>query len=367
MSILVAEVIGFTFLVIAFLIISRPRSFSGSSHDLLICAAHSDDCVIMGAEMAYRTLRDGRMVNIVYLTCSGPSPDSEISRRRATEAIEAWTSNGVPEGNIHFINLPESAVSGPLAYPEEAISTAAGFLTSLMEKLPANAVVLLPAEGELHVDHRSTRRAAIMAATQISRDDLNFFETPEYNLYLSMCQDVIAVFNAMLRSIPFVEKLGLKKYRNSAVFPSGSSGSIFRDTPKRLQLKLAMFNAFTSQDPNLMRAYFGYRARYRRIADVANANIVPKKRFFRLFGNKSDTSVLLVYVFVLMLAFQAAYQMASSVANNSYMIPVAFAPAATIGAIFILSGLSLIGFCRKRLEFTAGTLIAVSGLILGSI
>src|SRR5260370_35832010 len=99
-----------------------PRSFLDLPRDVLICAAHSDDCVIMGAEYCHGAVKSGRSVRIIYLTCSGPHSEADISRTRRAEALAAWSALGVHEENLTFIDLSESPVRGPLSYSDRDLS-----------------------------------------------------------------------------------------------------------------------------------------------------------------------------------------------------------------------------------------------------
>src|SRR5262249_18303239 len=76
---------------------SIPKNFPDPPRHVLICAAHSDDCVIVGAEYAYGAIKNDLSVRVAYLTCSGPNPEAEISRTRTAEALKAWSTLGVPK------------------------------------------------------------------------------------------------------------------------------------------------------------------------------------------------------------------------------------------------------------------------------
>src|SRR5262249_53143664 len=110
-----------------------PKPFRDPPRPVLICAAHSDDCVIIGAEYASGAVERGLPVKVAYLTCSGPHPDAEISRRRKAEALTAWSSLGVPIENLIFANLPESPVEGPSNYsPHDLGSASAAFEAAIL-------------------------------------------------------------------------------------------------------------------------------------------------------------------------------------------------------------------------------------------
>lgn len=115
---------------------------------VLVCCAHSDDCVIMAGEYAYAAILDGLTVHIIYLTCSGPDPTAEISQLRRKEAITAWSSVGVPENNLTFIDLPQAAaVEGQLTYSDDEMARAKGVIQSKILILPPQAAVCIGIDG----------------------------------------------------------------------------------------------------------------------------------------------------------------------------------------------------------------------------
>ena len=116
--------------------VAAPKPFHDPPHDVLICCAHSDDCVITGAEYACGTIRNGLSVRVVYLTCSAPHPDSEIAKIRKAEALAAWSQLDVPEDNFTFIDLSESPVRGPLSYSDKGLANAEENLKTLIRSLP---------------------------------------------------------------------------------------------------------------------------------------------------------------------------------------------------------------------------------------
>src|SRR5688572_15985961 len=73
-------------------VIGRPKSFVGAPRPVLICVAHSDDCVIAGAEYAKGALAAGLSVQVFYMTCGADTVGSELAAIRRMEAIAAWRS-----------------------------------------------------------------------------------------------------------------------------------------------------------------------------------------------------------------------------------------------------------------------------------
>ena len=79
---------------------ATPKPLRDPACHVLICVAHSDDCVIIGAEYAYGAIRNGLSVRVAYLTCSSPHPDLRDrpdKRERGTGSmVKAWRSEGKP-------------------------------------------------------------------------------------------------------------------------------------------------------------------------------------------------------------------------------------------------------------------------------
>ena len=162
--------------VICSLLAAKPKPFPDPPRHVLICCAHSDDCVITGVEYACGTVRNGLSVEIAYLTCSAPHPDTETAKIRKTEALAAWSRLGVAEKNFTFINLSESPVRGPLTYSDNDIENAKENFKALILSLPQNAAVIIPAQGEYHVDHRTVRKITLCAVVDSKRGDLIVYE-----------------------------------------------------------------------------------------------------------------------------------------------------------------------------------------------
>ena len=225
----------------------------------MIIAAHSDDCVIMGAEMAWSVVKSGGTIRVVYLTCSGPDPSSEIALTRAKEARNAWAS--LSSVSFHDLNLPESPVSGPTAYSPASLETAVQALEQIVRELPPDALVLVPASHEEHIDHRNARSVAIKACNKAERTELAIIETPEYNSVISLRADPVHVMWLILSQFPLVYRW-LPERKVSSSFLSGPSG-VKISKRAAFDLKLGMLQSFESQDPELLTRYFSWESRYR--------------------------------------------------------------------------------------------------------
>lgn len=340
-----------------FCMISRKPSLTIPSRDLLICAAHSDDCVIMGAEMAYGSLKEGYSVRILFLTCSAEIAESDMAGKRAAEAIKAWGSVNVPRENIRFINLPQSRIGGAPQYSDDDLERASGDIEDALNAMPEGSYVILPAEGETHVDHISVRQAAIGAARRLKRGDLTFFETPEYNLYLSMAQDPLRVVEKIARSIPYMEKLMGRESVFSG-FPRGAPGSVFRDSPNRLDFKISMFDHFISQNPELLRAYFSSKSRYRALDVFSEPNPLSEKRYFKILSRNSDFSVVMFLLLVFGLAGTASHAVFDRFGGGGFEI-------GHLISLILMAAILAFGVARRRLTFSFLVGAMLVGLLAG--
>lgn len=265
---------------------ARPRPLKDIAPELFIAAAHSDDCVIMGAEPATQTLAAGGRVTIFYLTCSADSPESAIARQRADEARTAWAQLKPDRVEMHFFNLPQSPVPGPRNYGDAALLAASSKIAERLRQATEGAWLIVPAANESHIDHRAIRKAAVDAAHGVGRSDLRIVETTEYNSTLSLLQDPLAVLHALVRSLPRLGQL-LPRHSAAPAFGSGSPGRLVPTGTGALAQKLRMLDAFTSQDPALLRHFFSWRSRYR--------DMVPgEQQGIRVLGSRADALVILL-------------------------------------------------------------------------
>ena len=289
--------------ILTTIIVRAPRTFRDEPKNVLICCAHSDDCVIAGAEYAYGSVRKGLSVRIAYLTCSAARPESEIAQIRKQEAIAAWSTFGIPDQNLTFINLSESPVRGPISQSRKELLHASRVLVHLFMSLPEHAVIIVPAEGESHVDHRTVRRLSMAAIAQSKRKDITIYETPEYNNYLSFVQGPHRAIRTLVRYMPLLNRL-VEPYNGAANYVSGPPGFIFRDTPNRLLAKRTMLRCFHSQNGDRLAENFGHHTLYRKIPP-RNAVFFP--RYISAFGACSDLSTICLGLALLALSFFAGY------------------------------------------------------------
>jgi LmbE family N-acetylglucosaminyl deacetylase len=343
-----------------------PKPLRDPPRDVLICSAHSDDCVIMGAEYAYGAVQNGLSVRIAYLTCSGPDPDAEISQTRRVEALAAWSALGVPKENLAFINLSQSPINGPPSYSDRDIEGAREIFKTIILSLPKNAAVIVPARGESHVDHRTVREVSLHAVVDSKRDDLLVYETPEYNALLSLVHCPKRTIWTVLRHLPSLNRL-VKPYAGPSNYVNGPPGFVFRDTPGRLAKKKELLTYFPSQDGDLLVRLFGYETPYRRVALSEHLRGPNKALCFSAFGRCCDPSALALGFAVLGMLFFVGHKVARG-------LTIALSPALPVDkGLALLGGLVASAYFVRRVRRTASletslfAWAAAFGLISGAL
>lgn len=286
---------------------ARPKPFRDPARHVLICCAHSDDCVIMGAEYAYGAIQCGLSIRIVYLTCSAPHPDTDVARTRKAEALKVWSSLDVPYKNFTFINLSQSPVAGPLGYSDRDITRATESLKAAVLSLPENAAVIVPAQGESHVDHRIARKISLQAIIDSKRQDLLVYETPEYNAFLSFVHCPKRAIRAILTFVPLLNRL-LMPYVGRSNYVKGPPGLVFRDTADRLAMKKQLLRCFSSQNGDRLALSFGHKTLYRQVSLTKSLREPTKASGIPAFGAYCGISVLAFGVALLGVAFLTAHE-----------------------------------------------------------
>jgi LmbE family N-acetylglucosaminyl deacetylase len=154
----------------------RPGSIDAPARDVLVVAAHPDDCVIMAGEYALHALAQGKRVAVYYLTCGAARDDPARAAARRTEALTAWSMAGVPPEALTFGELPEQGPADTEARTREELARARAQLEDQMRALPRGAALFVPAASEEHVDHRLLRRVALESLRATGRRDLVVYE-----------------------------------------------------------------------------------------------------------------------------------------------------------------------------------------------
>ena len=344
-----------------------PRIFNDPPRDVLIFAAHSDDCVIVGAEYALYAAEQGFSVRIVYLTCSGPNPDAGISDTRKNEAVTAWRDIGVSVNNLTFINLPQSNIHGPIGYTADEIERARDVFRSSLFQLPNHSAIIIPSNGESHVDHRTVRALALDALRKSKRADLIIYESPEYNNNLSIIYAPEKTIRTILRFVPLINRL-IRKYSGPANFIDGPKGAIFSNV-SYLAKKQELLMYFLSQNGSILKNHFGHSTLYRKV-NLSRTETEPLNRTrFRAFGHQCDLSVLVWGLGVGVAIFSTAYATADQILRT---LPPQWSSKASSGLIFFSLSLGwsyLARMLNRRASMESALFMGagIFGLVLASI
>jgi LmbE family N-acetylglucosaminyl deacetylase len=292
----------------------RPRINREPIGDLLIVAAHQDDCVILAGELGAEAAREGGRVEVLYLTCGSDAPEDSRARTRLDEAVRAWSQVGVPACNVRSLNFPQSYVRGPSKISESQIDQAVEETEDVLRSQPASCTVILPAAGETHVDHRTLRRIAIRSLMNVGRDDLHVLESPEYNMHYSLLRSPGRSLLLVLRSFPLASRWIKNNARMSVPgFVDGGPGFRLPPVEERLELKRRMLREFESEDGCLLVSTFGRPDLFRPITNFAGAlrsADCEQQRFWQFQDRFLGTSLVflctLIWAAIALLAAAAA-------------------------------------------------------------
>lgn len=240
------------------------RIWKHSLSDVLILAAHQDDCVVLAGEYALWALNAGKSVTVVYLTSGAEDPKTLRAQTRSREALEVWAYAGVPEQNLHFLGYKQSEVNGACANSPSELLEANTKIEDIVRKAEVGTCIFVPAEGESHVDHREIRRIGLQAIKQSGRSDLSVFEAPEYNMYFSLIHSPGKALRYFSSILPLNSRFS--HFFNGSYFPGYVRGGRafqlpFADAIHRK--KLEMLRMFTSENGELLVKYFGWRNQFR--------------------------------------------------------------------------------------------------------
>jgi LmbE family N-acetylglucosaminyl deacetylase len=273
-------------------LIGAGRIWKEGARDVLILAAHQDDCAIMAGEYAIRATSVGRRVEVVYLTCGDQAVATERSLNRCKEASVAWGGLGVGGERLHFLNLPASAPTGPSLITAEQLTKVEQELLQILKRWPANGVMFVPAEVESHVDHRTLREVALKAMQFCGRNDITVLETPEYNPYFSLLRCPRKAMQYACGVVPLFGKITMQRgAKGASGFVAGDFGWTLPADPQRLARKLAMLRSFVSEDGELLVRLFGRPDYFRPMRDAGAAGAVTPF-YVSIHGAKIGLSVL---------------------------------------------------------------------------
>ncbi len=243
---------------------AHPRIAQIAGPELLVLAAHPDDCAIVAGELAQVFLARGASVRLMYLTCGAPAASKQRASTRRGEAIAAWAGLGVPVENLAFLDFPHTDANADSAFTPQMRTQAERMISSTLRTAPHGAVVVLPAAGELHADHRALRDAAIGAIREASRPDLSVIEAPEYSPYLSIRHSPALAARFLLGAIPGAGRLAGAAGDRGPTFFSGDPGCVLAPDPLRLERKRTLLRCFASENPgDVLVRLFGFPDRWR--------------------------------------------------------------------------------------------------------
>lgn len=287
------------------------------SSDVLILAAHQDDCVILAGEVAIECAAAGREVRVLYVTCGADDPADERARVRHEEALLAWALANVGASRIEQLDLPQSDVGGPLRWAAPDREKARGRLERAISALSRGAALFLPAAGESHCDHRALRELALEVLEDVERPDLQVFESPEYNSHYSLFRCPLRSLCYLGHTLPLVGRLiPASGAYNRAGFIHGPRGFRLPYDAKRLETKRKMLRQFVSEDGELLVRYFGHPDYFRPIRDIAAARRAETNPglYVRVGQHMLGPSVLLLWLMiwssVLLISFTAVQSLA---------------------------------------------------------
>lgn len=267
--------------------------------DLLIVAAHPDDCVIMAGEHALRALSAGFAVQVAYVTCGDTEPSTDRARARRAEAIRAWASAGVVESQLRFLDLPESSMGGALRSSERERNLATLTLRELIDSLPVGAAVVVPADGESHIDHDIARDVTLAAWRASQRIDIRLFEAPEYNPFLSLLHAPAKTLVSAWCAIPCAGRLVPAAWRHLG--PGFAHGGPGWHLPKQLGFtarKKDMLREFTSEDGDLLVRLFGRPDYLRVLADPTTTHSKQHTGYVKVGAYRLGISAFLLQAFI---------------------------------------------------------------------
>lgn len=261
-------IIAFCAVVIFWRLFVRPKAKHLKIRDALILAAHPDDCVITAGEYGIESLKAGNTVTIVCMTCGDIDADSAYAKTRRSEMLLAWSKAKLPPENIVFIDAPESKMQGPVNQDNVWQSKIEQIISNTILSLPIKSVVIMPAAGESHIDHRTLRKLAINAVLTSNRHDIEVYESPEYSNYCSLICNPFGTIKNLLRIVPGARRIAKHinfdtLYPHYATFRFGVWRLPFDE--QRFNLKCEMLKYFKSQGSEKMVEYFGRPDIYRSI------------------------------------------------------------------------------------------------------
>ena len=294
------------------------RNWKGAPSDVLILAAHQDDCVVLAGEYALWALKAGKNVSVVYLTSGADDPSSARANLRSQEAISAWFSAGVPEQNLYFLGCKQSDINGPSANSKLELMNAAARIEEIVRNAELGTCIFIPAEGETHVDHRVIRHISLQAIKNCARSDLSVFEAPEYNNYFSFIQSPRKALRYFVSILPLNSYLS--KFFSSNPFPGYARFGRAYWLPhvdSIHQKKNDMLRMFASENGDLLVSHFGWRNQFRPVKWTPTSSDEHFGiRYIHVGEQRLGLSVVGLCLSVYLLFFGVAWQLSQWLIDN---------------------------------------------------
>jgi LmbE family N-acetylglucosaminyl deacetylase len=305
------------------MILYRPGIFAEPPRDVLILAAHQDDCVIMAGEYAIIAKEAGRQVRVVYLT-NGDSGNvdssSERARIRNQEAAAAWGSIGVAA--IENLGLPAASIVGPTKINGQQTAGAIEAIAQIIRAVPGGTAVFIPAAGETHPDHQLLREISLQALRSVQRSDLAMFEAPEYNPYVSLARMPLKALEYIAKGIPRVRRwvceVQLRRLP-SAGFPSGTRPYVLPPDSDRLERKRRLLSQFESEGGERLVRLFGNPDLFRRIHDVDHALRERPRGYLPLGVQRVGISIVCALLCICSVTFLIAVLLVRAIAASGLL------------------------------------------------
>jgi LmbE family N-acetylglucosaminyl deacetylase len=221
--------------------LERPISFDRPER-MLIISPHQDDCVLMAGGAAARNLRLGGETHVVYLAA-----DRRIQDVRRQEAVASWELAGLPEVNLHHLDvLPPLGTRDPAS-----IEKARASLQQVFEALKPTVVFMPMFEGG-HVQHDLANY--IVSFLIKTSDGTRIYECPEYSGYLSWRNTPHRMLGMMARLL-----LGRFPYFGPPDGVDGRTVLVLDMNQSEMLLKKQMLKRFQSQNINAAHCYYADR------------------------------------------------------------------------------------------------------------
>ncbi len=346
----------------------KPRIWRSSPGNVLILAAHPDDCVVTAGEYALWALDHGFKVEVVYLTCGAIDPASTRAKTREREALNAWQSLGVPESNLTFLGYSTSALLGDSTLSFEAQDHARATIQTLILSLEVGAAVFLPAAGEEHVDHRMIRRLGLEAIVSSRRHDVLVFEAPEYNATLSLVHSPTKAYRYFLGCMPIVRRL--TSTGGTPCFPGfirGQRAFVLGD-PSLTQRKNALLRFFVSENIEKLVRHFGYQNQFREVVfPISQSDERFGLAFAKIGRLRLGLGIVGLWLATYILSFGVSwYLMAQAIAailsSNLALIVVM-----TLAPLLLLASIRIRAHLEPALLYVSSALGIIVGLVAGEV